>query len=111
MKAGIDNDILSDWYSIIERIEFFQNEKHKNSRQLSLELGKHEGYISKLRSRDVDLPLSVLLEILHCLQVPMDKFFAKNFKNYATDDELYSLINSLSAETKQEMISLIKKMK
>lgn len=111
MKTKMDVDDLKNWYKISERIQYFQEKRNLSSRQLSLNLGKSEGYISKLMSRDFNMPITTLLEILDCLDVSMEEFFSDNFRTYKSDNEIYSLIKNMNEESKQGVLTIIKNMK
>lgn len=110
MKANMDSDNLKDWFNVAERIEYFREKKKISTRKLSLELGKSDGYVSKLLSLDFNLPSKTLFELIHCLDVSVEEFFADNYKNFKIDKELYNLIKNLPNETKESLINIIKTM-
>ena len=93
---------------VIKRIGFFRNRLHLSARELSLRIGKHEGYINKLESKDFNLPTTMLLKIIEALQVSPQEFFADNYGSMRSDDELYSLIRDLPLKKKELIIDLIK---
>lgn len=93
---------------IIERIAYFRIQKGMSARELSLQIGKHEGYINKLESASFNLPTDVLLDILECLQVPARKFFADNYKTYEVDEEFYSRIKKLPYNNRTSLLNFIK---
>lgn len=107
----MDNDNLKDWFNIAERIEYFRNKKNLSTRKLSLELGKSDGYVSKLLSLDFNLPTKTLFEIIHCLDVSVEQFFSNNYQTYEKDNELYTLIKNMSEESKESVLNIIKNMK
>lgn len=80
---------------IVNRIWFFRNKANISARDLSLKLGKHEAYISKLESKDFNLPTNVLLDIFEILEIEPEMFFAKNYDTYNEDRELNDLILNL----------------
>ena len=99
-----------DIKQVTERIGYFRNKANMSARDLSLRIGKHEGYINKLESKDFNLPVSVLLEIIDCFGISAEEFFADDYMNYGTKTKLYSLIDNLSKEKKESVISLLEKM-
>ena len=80
---------------IVNRIWFFRNKANISARDLSLKLGKHEAYISKLESKDFNLPTNVLLDIFDILEIEPEMFFAENYDTYKEDRELNDLILNL----------------
>ena len=94
---------------IVNRIGYFRNKHNLSARELSLRIGKHEGYINKLESKDFNLPALMLLEIIDALEISYSEFFAENYTSYNTDNQLYSLIQSLPQDKKQHIIEFLKK--
>ncbi len=85
---------------IVKRIGYFRNRANLSARELSLRIGKHEGYINKLESKDFNLPTTILLEIIEALNITPEEFFANNYSSYKQDNELLKIINNLSEEKK-----------
>ena len=94
---------------VIQRIGYFRNKANLSARELSLRIGKHEGYINKLESKDFNLPTTMLLEIINALNITPAEFFADNYIDYKKDKEIYNLIANMSAEKKTGLISFISK--
>lgn len=94
---------------VIQRIGYFRNKANLSARELSLRLGKHEGYINKLESKDFNLPTTMLLEIINALNITPAEFFADNYVDYKKDNEIYNLITNMSADKKDSLISFISK--
>lgn len=67
---------------LIQRIGYFRNKLNLSARELSLRLGKHDGYINKLESKDFNLPTQMLLEIIEVLEITPAEFFADNYADY-----------------------------
>ena len=93
---------------IVYRIWYFRNRANISARDLSLKLGKHEAYISKLESKDFNLPTSVLLEIFDILQVEPERFFAKDFDTYDKDRELLRTILRLPYKKRELLLEYLK---
>ena len=94
---------------VIQRIGYFRNKLNLSARELSLRIGKHEGYINKLESKDFNLPTTMLLEIINALEIEPSEFFAENYQTYKIDKELNEIINSIPLNKKQSMIDFLKK--
>ena len=93
---------------IIERIGYFRNQRNISAYKLGMELGHSKTYFYRIESGEIQLSLDKFLEVLEILGVTTTEFFCPIIKG---DDELVSLINNLSAENKQTIIELIKKLK
>ena len=94
---------------IVKRIEFFRKKKKLSSRELSDMIGKHAGYINKLELEDFNLPTTMLLNIISALEVEEEEFFAKNYKTYYIDKDLYNTIIKLPEEKKKSLSDFLKK--
>ena len=97
------------YVDIVERISYFRTQKGMSARVLSLTIGKDEGYIGKLESKQFTLPSTVLLDILEVLEVSPAEFFADNYQSFAKDKELLDLFKTLPSEKKDSIMNLIKK--
>ena len=94
---------------VIQRIGYFRNKANLSARELSLRLGKHDGYINKLESKDFNLPTSMLLEILEALEITPVEFFADDYTNYKNDKEILDLLKTMSKEKRDNLLLFIKK--
>ena len=94
---------------VIQRIGYFRNKANLSARELSLRLGKHDGYINKLESKDFNLPTSMLLEILEALEITPAEFFADDYANYKNDKEILDLLKTMSKDKRENLLSFIKK--
>lgn len=93
---------------VIQRIGYFRNKAKLSARELSLRLGKHEGYINKLESKDFNLPTYMLLDIIEALQITPAKFFADDYTNYENDKEILDLLKTMSKDKRENLLSFIK---
>ena len=94
---------------VIQRIGYFRNKAKLSARELSLRLGKHEGYINKLESKDFNLPTTMLLEIIETLEITPAEFFADDYTNYENDKEILDLLKTMSKDKRENLLSFIKK--
>ena len=94
---------------VTQRIWFFRNKKGLSARELSYRLGKHDGYINKLESKEFNLPGDMLLKIMEELDVSPEEFFSDNYREYSIDSELRKLYEELDEERKQALIKLLSK--
>lgn len=93
---------------VILRINYFRNKANQSARDLSLMIGKHEGYINSLESTGFNIPTSVLLEIIEAFEITPEEFFAENYQNYKKDVELYDTIKALTIDKKENLMKFIK---
>ena len=93
---------------IIDRINFFRVKRGLSARELSLRIGKHEGYVNKLECYDFTLPVPVMCEIIDALQVSMEEFFDPDYKNYHVNKEIVELLQNMSAEKRESLLKFLK---
>ena len=93
---------------LIQRIGYFRNKANLSARELSLRIGKHEGYINKLESKDFNLPTTMLLEIIETLKITPAEFFADDYTNYENDKEILDLLKTMSKDKRENLLSFIK---
>ena len=92
---------------ISDRVVFFRWQKKLSAKELSLRIGKAEDYISKLESRNFNLPTFVLLEILNALEVEANEFFSKDYKNYVVNKRIVNAIEGLSDRQRMLILELL----
>lgn len=92
---------------VIDRIVFFREQKKLSAKELSLRIGKAEDYISKLESRNFNLPTFVLLDILSVLEVDYNEFFSKDYKNYVVNERILNAIENLSGRQRMLVLELL----
>ncbi len=94
---------------IIERIGYFRNKRNISAYKLGVELGHSKTYFYRIESGEIQLTIDVLLEVLDILQVTTTEFFCPMIKEQ--DKALLDMIDNLSADNKQTIIDLIKRLK
>lgn len=92
---------------VIQRIGYFRNKLNLSARELSIRIGKHEGYINKLESKDFNLPTEMLLNIIEALEITPEEFFSNNYIDYQTNQDLVKLIENLPLDKKKNIIEFI----
>lgn len=108
MKVNLELDNINVLKDIVERIQFFRNKQNLSARNLSLSIGKNSGYINKLECLDFNITITTLYEIIDALKIEPEEFFAKNYKTYKLDKDLYDIINTMSYDKKQSLLLYIK---
>ncbi len=104
------NKILEQIDNIVERIYYFQNQKNKSLKTLSLKIKMDEN-IKDLKNNFGNLPLKGFLKILKSLNISLEKFFSTDYQHYDKNIELLNLICNLNDEMKNAVISVIHNMK
>lgn len=97
-----------DIKEVIQRIIYFRNKANLSARELSLRIGKHEGYINKLESKDFNLPAQTLLEIIDAVNSTPEEFFSNDYFNYKTNIELIETIKNLPLNKRSSLLNFIK---
>lgn len=107
MKIKLDKENLQVLSDIVLRIHYFREKQNISARKLSLLIGKNSNYINKLECLDFNLTITTLYEIISALNVSEEEFFAKNYRSFKEDDELYKLIKQMPTNTKNSLINFI----
>lgn len=82
-----------------------------SARELSAQVGKSKAYIAKFDNGDLAMPSEVLLEAIESCGCTPEEFFYEDLQSYKNDKEILKTFNSLSADSKQTIIDLMKKLK
>lgn len=93
------------------RIGYFRNSKNLSARELSLRLGKSPTYINQIESRNFNISLPMLLDIIEVLEISCAEFFADNYTSYKQDKEIIEILSKLSQDRKKTFIDLMKNTK
>lgn len=94
---------------ILERIGYFRNLRKMSAYKLGKELGHSKTYFYRVESGEIQLSVDLLLDVLDILKISTSEFFCPTLKE---DDKTFlSLISSLSPDSKQTILDLIKKLK
>lgn len=96
---------------IIHRIGYFRNKKNLSARETSLQLGFSDSFINRIERETVELKVSTLLEFMEVAETTPMEFFYPKPENYQKDKELIDLVLTLSAENKETLIDLAKKLR
>lgn len=94
---------------IIERIGYFRNLKKISAYKLGMELGHSKTYFYRIESGEIQLTLDILLDVLDILQVTTTEFFCPMLTS--EDKNVLETFNSLSSDSKQTILDLMKKLK
>ena len=81
---------------LIQRIGYFRNKANLSARELSLRIGKHEGYINKLESKDFNLPTTMLLEIIETLEITPKLEEIHTINDEVLSDYTYEMVGNVA---------------
>ncbi len=85
-----------DLDDLIQRIGYFRNQKELSARELSLRIGKSDTYINQIESRNFNVSLPVLLDIIEALEISCAEFFSDNYTNYKQDKEILDILTHIT---------------
>lgn len=105
MKKKIDYD------EIIYRIGYFRTKANLSARETSLRLGYSEQFMKRIENKSVELKVSTLLEFLDIVDITPQDFFYLGDNYNKEDKNVLELYNNLSADGKQTILDLMKKLK
>lgn len=94
---------------VLSRIGFVRNTANLSAREVSLRMGMSPQYVAQVESGRIVLTVEKLFQILEICNFPIERFFSPNIIDYNIDKELESLIQSLRADKKKNIIEFIKK--
>lgn len=100
-----------DYDDVINRIGFFRNRANLSARELSFRLDKGELYVTRIESKQVELRVSSLLQILDVLGITAQDFFYLGSEYNEEDKQLLDVYSSLSSDNKKFAMEFLKKLK
>ena len=97
---------------IMLRLSTLRTQNNLSARKLSELIGKNYGYIHKLENSKDFLPtIDTLYDILEVCHSTPAEFFYYDMKQYRADMEIIELLSTVDNETKQAVITMLKKAK
>lgn len=96
---------------LINRLGYIRNRAKLSARELSQRLGFSIAYIAKFDNGDFNIPSEVLLEAIDICESTPEEFFHSDISKYKEHKDLLENYESLSNESKQTILDLIKKLK
>ena len=100
-----------DYDEIITRMGYFRNKANLSARETSLRLGYSEQFIKRIENKSVELKVSTLLEFLDIVDITPQEFFYLGTSYNKDDKNILELFNALSADNKQIVIDLLRRLK
>lgn len=100
-----------DYNDIIHRVGFFRTKANLSARETSLRLGYSEQFMKRIENKSVELKVSTLLDFFDVVDITAQDFFYLGEHYNKEDKNVLDLYNNLSADGKQTIIDLMKKLK
>jgi len=100
-----------DYNDVIHRIGYFRNKNNLSARETSLRLGYSEQFMKRIESKKVELKVSTLLDFFDIVDITPQDFFFMGDQYNKEDKNVLDLYNNLSADSKQTILDLMKKLK
>ncbi len=102
---------MIDYDEILIRMGYFMTKANLSARAVSLRLGYSEQFMKRILNKQVELKVSTLLDFCDIVDISVQDFFYLG-KNYNKEDKnVLELYNNLSAESKETILDLMKKLK
>lgn len=100
-----------DYDEIIKRIGYFRTKANLSMREASMRLGYNPQFMSTIENKSIELKVKTLLDFCEMVDItPQDFFYLGTQFNEEDKNEL-ALYNSLSADDKQMILDLMKRLK
>ena len=100
-----------DYNEIINRIGFFRTKANLSLRETSARLGYNPQFMKTIENKSVELKVKTLLDFCEVVDISIQDFFYLGEGFNKEDKNLLESFNSLSEESKQIIIDLMKKLK
>ncbi len=96
---------------VIARIGYFRTKANLSMREASTRLGHNPQFMSTIENKSIELKVKTLLDFFDVVDITPQDFFYLG-KGYNKEDKnVLDLYNNLSADGKQTIIDLMKKLK
>lgn len=96
---------------VIKRIGYFRTKANLSMRETSLQLGYNPQFISTIENKSIELKVKTLLDFCDLVDITPQDFFYMGDHYNKEDKNVLDLYNNLSADGKQTILDLMKKLK
>ena len=96
---------------VINRIGFFRNKANLSLRETSMRLGYNPQFMKTIENKSIELNVKTLLDFCDVVEITPQDFFYLGEKYNPNDKYMLEMFNSLSADSKQTIVDLMKKLK
>lgn len=96
---------------VIKRVGYFRNKANLSMRETSMQLGFNPQFMSTIENQSIELKVKTLLEFCNIVDITPQDFFYMGEQYNKEDKNVLDLYNNLSADGKQTILDLMKKLK
>ncbi len=96
---------------VINRIGYFRTKANLSMRETSLQLGYNPQFMSTIENKSIELKVKTLLDFCNIVNITPQDFFYMGDHYNKEDKNVLDLYNNLSADGKQTILDLMKKLK
>ncbi len=96
---------------VITRLGYFRTKANLSMRETSLQLGYNPQFISTIENKTIELKVKTLLDFCELVDITPQDFFYMGKHFNKEDKNVLDLYNNLSADNKQIILDLMKKLK
>ncbi len=100
-----------EYNDVIHRIGYFRSKANLSARETSLRLGYSEQFMKRIENKSVELKVKTLLDFCDIVNITPQDFFYMGDHYNKEDKNVLDLYNNLSADGKQTILDLMKKLK
>ena len=111
MEFNMNKNVTSQRKFLINRLGYIRNRAKLSARELSQRLGFSIAYIAKFENGDFNIPSEVLLDAISICNSNTEEFFHSDISKYNEHKDLLEKYESLSSDSKQTILDLMKKLK
>ena len=96
---------------VINRLGYFRNKANLSMREMSARLGYNPQFMKTIENKSIELKVKTLLDYCEIVDISIQDFFYMGEQYNKDDKNVLELYNNLSADSKQTIIDLMKKLK
>lgn len=108
-RGNVEMKITYD--EVIDRVGYFRTKANLSLRETSTRLGYNPQFMKTIENKSIELKVSTLLEFCDVVGIDVQDFFYLGKQYSADDKQLLELFSSLSDESKNLIVELMKKLK
>ncbi len=96
---------------VINRVGYFRTKANLSLRETSTRLGYNPQFMKTIENKSIELKVKTLLDFCDVVNITIQDFFYIGEGFNSEDKNVLELYNNLSADSKQTILDLMKKLK
>ncbi len=96
---------------VINRVGYFRTKANLSLRETSTRLGYNPQFMKTIENKSIELKVKTLLDFCDVVNITIQDFFYMGESFNSEDKNVLELYNNLSADSKQTILDLMKKLK